>query len=594
MPTPTLSFAKIVATPTPTSWSQVYNAGGLFAVLSLTSEDESESLATDGKKFLDNLQAEFFGLEEKTFEAITKAVEDVLTNFSTEATLSLSLCFCKDTVLYAYLKGNGAITLKRGEKIGQILKATDNPPDLLRASGYLQTDDLILLQTAQFTENITSEKLKEALENTLPNDIAEVLSPSVHNGEHGGSSAVIISFKGAPPVIEEDKEDDRTIEQVSQMEETPHFSEKINLDKPTDEVEKEEEERELPTAQKAPSPLFTALTSLKNRLPSSFLALNNKQKIGALLAVIILILLSLSIIVFKNNQAKNEQRALFNDIYPKALSQYEEGEALLSLNKSLAEEDFIRARETLSPLKGKLPSGSDEEKKVKELDEKINRNISGETQTSQKEAKSEELSSFPVLEELTQKNVLATTESEDTIYSLTSSGISDDEETLIDNDDAWSRAVSLGYFSGNFYILDQNEGVIKYVPAGDGYAQSTYFKGDAPDLTKGVSLAIDSSIYILTSDGKVTKYTRGEKDAFQLTGLKTPLSSPRFIYTNADIDNIYILDSGNSRVIKVEKNGAYAAEYKSSILKNAKAITVSDNEKTLGILSDGKAYSLSL
>src|SRR5437762_3402886 len=79
---PSLAFAKIVANPTASAWSQVYNAGSLFAVLSLALKepDDRASLATTGKKLVNNLEAEFFTLEDKSLasikDAISKSLED--------------------------------------------------------------------------------------------------------------------------------------------------------------------------------------------------------------------------------------------------------------------------------------------------------------------------------------------------------------------------------------------------------------------------------------------------------------------------------------------------------------------------------------
>ena len=52
MPSPNLSFAKIVATPTDSTWSQAYNAGSLFLAVSLFSEAEDFKLTEEGKKFI--------------------------------------------------------------------------------------------------------------------------------------------------------------------------------------------------------------------------------------------------------------------------------------------------------------------------------------------------------------------------------------------------------------------------------------------------------------------------------------------------------------------------------------------------------------
>ena len=56
-----LSFAKLVATPTETAWSQAYNAGNLFMCLSLSTPDTDEeiSLHAIGKDLFNVLQSEF-------------------------------------------------------------------------------------------------------------------------------------------------------------------------------------------------------------------------------------------------------------------------------------------------------------------------------------------------------------------------------------------------------------------------------------------------------------------------------------------------------------------------------------------------------
>ena len=75
--------AKIVATPSKSSWSQAYNAGKLFAVLSLkVNEEEGPSEPVDsedylnllGKEVLETLESEFFSLETKDLASIKDAV----------------------------------------------------------------------------------------------------------------------------------------------------------------------------------------------------------------------------------------------------------------------------------------------------------------------------------------------------------------------------------------------------------------------------------------------------------------------------------------------------------------------------------------
>ena len=55
-----LSFAKLVATPTDITWSQAYNAGNLFVCISLTGNEEERdkelSLQAFGKDLFNVLQ----------------------------------------------------------------------------------------------------------------------------------------------------------------------------------------------------------------------------------------------------------------------------------------------------------------------------------------------------------------------------------------------------------------------------------------------------------------------------------------------------------------------------------------------------------
>ena len=84
-----LSFAKLVATPTDTAWSQAYNAGNLFVCLSLSIEelDEEISLHALGKDLFNVLQSEFFTLQEKNTESIKSAINTSLESVPQNVTL---------------------------------------------------------------------------------------------------------------------------------------------------------------------------------------------------------------------------------------------------------------------------------------------------------------------------------------------------------------------------------------------------------------------------------------------------------------------------------------------------------------------------
>ena len=107
-----LTFAKIVANPNAYSWSQAYNAGKLFAVLSLEAEEESQEkdyLNVLGKEILDTLEQEFFTLETKDLESIKQAVITTSEKIPQEINCSFVICSVVGNVLYVYILGNGKI-----------------------------------------------------------------------------------------------------------------------------------------------------------------------------------------------------------------------------------------------------------------------------------------------------------------------------------------------------------------------------------------------------------------------------------------------------------------------------------------------------
>src|SRR5450759_467699 len=105
-----LTFAKIVANPNAYSWSQVYSAGKLFAVLSLETQEEiheKDYLNVLGKEILDTVEHEFFTLETKDWESIKQAVLTTTGKISQEVTCSFTIGSVVNNILYVYILGNG-------------------------------------------------------------------------------------------------------------------------------------------------------------------------------------------------------------------------------------------------------------------------------------------------------------------------------------------------------------------------------------------------------------------------------------------------------------------------------------------------------
>lgn len=629
MPTTSLSFAKIVATPTDTSWSQVYNAGSLFAAVSLTTTDEEpdNDLPSLGKQLFGNLQANIFTLTDKSFASVKQAVETALRETEATITPSLAIVYVKDTVLYAFAQEEGRITLKRGETIGTILHAEAPETSLLSASGYLETDDTIVLETREFVHTVTAKTLMSALEYDLPNDIAETISPQVHGGDEGGASALILLFKGAAPALLEDDATDelphpvgpvKDDEKITTSEETEQADEASENKSAMDETQEDEiphkpsfvvHQATSGETANEPEPTNAFPTehpkrSLRTVLPQFHLPFSLEQgrkKLILVIALLLIVLLVASLVLTRQTKEQTEALALFNQVYPQAQKDYDEGQGLLSLNKELAYEDFRNSQQELAKLDGKFKPDSAQGKQIAKLKSQLDQQLAGAPASgSQTTTKQVSVDQAPLLKLLLDhKDAVAVTGDSDNLYYLTTKAVQavdkkGAEETKVKNDNTWTDPVGLGVFSGNFYVLDTSKGLLKFVPTSGGYSATTYFKGESPDLSNAVSMAIDSSIYILSSDGTITKYTRGSKDSFTLSGLDKKLSHASALFTSPELTSLYVLDNGNSRLLKLSTSGAVQKTYSSSILAAAKAFSVSTDGSTAYILSDGKIYQLSL
>jgi cell division protein FtsL len=599
-----LSFAKIVANPNAYSWSQAYSAGKLFAVLSLETKEEIQEkdyLNVLGKEIFDSLEQEFFTLETKDLDSIKQAVVETSKKIPAEIECSFVICSILNNILYIYIVGNGKVALRREEKLGNLLEATDQKPDSLKtASGFLQNDDVIILQTKQFSNVISVETLSEFLDNLPPKDAAENIAPLVHEKDEAGAASIIISYK-APPIKEEEEFapvlgpeveisiQEETIQEVipEEKEESPFYS---GMDgRKTDFM------RNI-------RPLFSSVFS-RVKIPGKVNISHPRKVILTIIAVILIVFVG-SIIFAVKKQQDTKTQTLFNSIYPEASKKYDEGQGLLELNQTLANEDFAQAKTILENGKDKLPKDSKEEKQILDLLAKVNSSLGPSQTTSVSSAQAKQVdSSVSSLLNIESKNAgLYYSQGDKNIFALTSDTVlsfnldGTNKTTVIKNNSDWTSAGGLSNYFGNIYVLDKKQNqILKYAPTSSGFGKTNYFGSDTtPDFSKTVSMAIDSSVYVLSNDGTIAKFTRGKGDSFTLSGLDKSLLNPTAIFTTAGLNNIYVLDNGNSRIVVLDKSGKYQNQYQAGVIKIAKDLDVSEKDKKAYVLSSGKVYEIDL
>jgi len=569
-----ISVAKIVATPSQSSWSQAYNAGRLFAVLSLEKEaeetQEKDYLNILGKELLETLEQEFFALEVKDLESIKKSVQTTIKKIPENVACSFIIGSIVDHVLYVFIQGEGKVTLKRSEEFGIILESDKN--ELKASSGILKEADLVILQTKQFKDIISTNILVSALDHQPPSDIAEALAPIIHRQEKGGAAAILIEIKKKEEdlILSDAKLAQQEIDTTSQPRGLKSFTDYF-----------------YPLADKLKFP------KLKN--------LEHPKKKFLTIAAVVMLILILTVIFAISAQNNTKRQAAFRQVYPQAQKKYEEGQSLVDLNKNLARDSFTAAEKILNDNKNKFPKNSKEGKKVLELREKVNKALTSASEINSVAAKIVDESQSRILS-LGLKNADSPyfTQDDKNIYFLKDGVISEDKKDsktkkIINSNDLPKNIGGLGVYFGNIYVLDKNGQILKFVSSDGEFSKNNYFPNDtSPNLSKAQSLAIDGSIWILFSDGTILKFTKGESDNLNISGLDKPFSNPTRIFTDLSSDNIYILDNGNSRIAMLSKNGSYQAQYQTNVIKSAKDFEVKESDKKIYILSGGKVYQIDL
>ncbi len=173
--------------------------------------------------------------------------------------------------------------------------------------------------------------------------------------------------------------------------------------------------------------------------------------------------------------------------------------------------------------------------------------------------------------------------------------VSDERELAIEGE--WEGDVLIYAYAGNFYVLEREASKIwRYagVEGGYGSKQDWLTAGTEPDLTSIFNWTIDGSIWFLSETGKVFKFTRGNQDTLSFTDVIPQLSQPTAIYTNEELKFVYLLEREIGRIVVVDKEGNYQAQYFSDKIKEAKGLVVSEEIGKIIIVTEERLYSINI
>lgn len=173
----------------------------------------------------------------------------------------------------------------------------------------------------------------------------------------------------------------------------------------------------------------------------------------------------------------------------------------------------------------------------------------------------------------------------------------DTEKSLVvsASDAGWGSIQDIFGFSGNIYVLDSGKSMIwKYAPIQSGFSQKQeYLRGKA-DLSPGKRLMIDYSVWVVTSEPDILKFTAGNSDFYSISGLDEPLTQIDGIFVTEDLDSVFILDKSKNRILVTKKNGEYLAQYVKEDLGRVDDFFVDEKGKAIYLLMENKIFKTSL
>jgi hypothetical protein len=166
-------------------------------------------------------------------------------------------------------------------------------------------------------------------------------------------------------------------------------------------------------------------------------------------------------------------------------------------------------------------------------------------------------------------------------------------------DSTWKGGVDIAAFGKNIYILNPgNNQIYKYSRLGTKYSGVTEYNGDA-QLKDGISLTVDGDIFVLKKGGDITRIYKSKTQPFKIEDLAVDISDATQIFTSPELDNLYLLDTKNKRIVILTKPDSYGtAKYYGQLvfdkLNDVQDFYVEKGEKKLYLMTSQEIYRIDI
>lgn len=591
-----IKTGMVVGTAKPRVWSQVATqdvlGGTVLALVNLVHSGESDVLDVSeiGAEVLESLKNQLGSSQidiAKMKELVAKLVEEM----GGELKLSIVGARIKNNRLIIAGIGGVEVQMKRGGKVGQIFSGDQIVKAVV---GEVEKGDSFILSTKELVEVVGQSLLEQSMDETSK---LEQLAVVVHGQDNSSMLASVIGR------VEGGMEN-----------ETPELQDEAKIVKKRD---------------------FSILKKL-GRLTKSPLKIRQEQKkqnmtVGMILLVLLVVGVGVGVVrrsrVIKEGEyskleevvnSKLQEASSIADLNPeraKDLLSQVDGEIESYLLTAQDEEYLLRARELARMVEGaKQEVFRQEQVETKTLIElsvlgiESTQIMVGDKNGSLVLADSakQRLVGVSVEDRSSWEVALASSDQvravgvyDQRAYVVTSNGVDEvdlsaqggsasggreEQSRVIEPEDLWGEVVGIGMFGGNAYLLDTGQGEIwKYprITEGFGARRRWLGAGIVLDLSNVVDMKVDGDIWIVTSTGKLERYSRGVPVTFEMEGFPSveggKLMAPRAIETTEDM--VYVLETGANRVVVFElESGRYVKQLVSDEFAKGKRMVIIDTK----------------
>lgn len=569
---------NIVGSASKKTWSQaqtltISEDHKIMIVMELSCEEDTLiDLTTVGVELLSDIEHK--SQSAKNVKELKNILDNLIVEIKEGLEISLLVGSLQTQDLSLYGKGEVQAYLSRG---GKLAKLKDNWGEGTSTFGILKEGDIVVLSTNKFVEVISLSKFKEIV--TEDENPAELLTPIVHTQIETSGVAATIGI-----------------------------------------------------VQKSPKQIKWPLVKFQNESPRKI-----NLWIGGVILILLIIMIGIGMVRRVKIVAENEFNSLNNNVKSK-----------IAETTSVGDLNPERARSLLAEASNEIEAylatdiGDEYKQKGKKLLDDIK--VADETVFKKNDIQLNTIVELSILVEglksetmksdgkdnlifidtqnprIVSMNIvdrsrqtIATKNNdqyadlgigETVVYGLNTSGVTEyfwKKETvkkMIEPDEFWKQPIIIEMFAGNAYIFDKEQSEIwKYPTLGDSFGDRRRWlaAGITPDLSNVVDMKVVGDVWLLTSTGKLEKYSRGAPVDFPMDGFPAidsgkKLSNPSAMWVTDSL--VYVLENGASRVVVFGTDGKYKSQYTNSEFAKASDLVVVDDKVYVLIENTVKEFGI--